>query len=299
MVQLPSIQSLRAFEAAFRWQSYSRAGDELGLTHGAVSHRIRDLEARTGHVLFRRVGNEMLPTDEARRLMLRVREALAILNEAFASPLRDRARRTIKLSVLPSFASRWLVPRLNLFRDAHPEIAIELDSRLDHAELGPSGVDAAIRYGPGGWPGLRAEPLARETLLAVCAPRYRERLHLASTPDILRCVLLRHSWQPWAPWLRAAGLPLKQHDDGPGYADAGLLIDAAIAGEGVALARGILVKPEIAAGRLVALGDVRIRDEHAYHLVRPLGTSRLDPAIDAFRDWMVPLLRADALSVER
>lgn len=280
---LPPLRTLEAFEAAFRLQSYSRAGDELGVTHGAISHRIRELEALCGRTLFRRSGNEMIPTDEARALVVPVRDALSILRHTFPAP----DKRAIRVSVLPSFASRWLVPRLGAFRKAHPQIGIELDARLDHAEIGPGGVDGAIRYGSGTWPDLRAERIASERLTAVCTPDYRSRHHLSQPADLGRCTLLRNAWQPWLPWLRAAGLDLPEPQTGPRYADAGLLIEAAAAGEGVALARTLLAAPDLDAGRLIRLWDVEIEDSFAYFLVRAPERAANDRSIDAFRDWLV------------
>lgn len=288
---LPPLRSLQAFEAAFRHQSYSRAADELGVTHGAISHRIRELEAFHGHRLFLRTGNEMVPTAAARQLVPQVREALEILHRAF--PRITGKRRTLRISVLPSFASRWLVPRLRAFRDAHPAIAVELDARLDHAKIGPDGVDAAIRYGDGDWPNLRAERIATETLFAVCAPEYRDRSGLSGPADLERCVLLRHSWQPWTPWLQAAGSQLADPRDGPVFADAGLLIEAAAAGEGIALARSLLVQPDLAAGRLVKLWDVEVTDQRAYFFVRRNGRSNNERALDTFRDWLFSALQQD------
>lgn len=295
VTRIPSLQTLRAFEAAARLESYSQAARELGLTHGAISHRIRELEAETGVKLFKRQGLHMVPTLQARALVEPVREALGILGKAFAKQPQQPVRHKIMVSVLPSFASRWLVPRLRAFRALRPDIDVQLDARLDVARVGEGGIDAAIRYGRGGWPGVRAERLAGELVFAVCAPDYQERMALTVPADLARCVLLRNIWQPWEPWLRAAGAALPEPTSGPTYSDAGLLLEAAAAGEGVALARGLLAQADLRSGRLIRLFDTEIPSPSAYFLVRPGSSRPADAAVDAFGAWVAEELRASCI----
>lgn len=281
-MQIPSLQTLRALEAAARLGSYTRAAAELGLTHGAISHRLRALEETLGHPLFTREGNGMRPTPEALRLLVPVREALGLL--ALAFPPARAAQAILRVSLLPSFASRWLTPRLGAFRAAHPDIDVRIDARLELAEIGPGGVDCAIRYGKGGWPGVRAERLAGEVLFPVCAPGYRAAHGLEAPADLARAVLLRHDRQLWGPWLRAAGVALAEPAGGPLFSDTGLLLDAAIAGEGVALARARLVEGDLAGGRLVRLSDIAADDSQSYWFVR--SQSADSAAVDAFARWI-------------
>ena len=288
MLHLPSLQSLRAFEAAARHQSYSRAAEELGLTHSAVSHRVRDLEQRLGTKLFGRAGGRMVPTERANELLGQTRAALAILAEAFRNPPRPPlARSKLVISVLPAFATRWLVPRLGSFRAAYPDIALSLVSEVALARIGRGGPDAAIRYGPGDWPTTAAEKVADERLFPVCSPDYQERNGLKTIEDLGRCVLLRHSWQAWAPWLHAAGASVRALD-GPIYPDSNLLLEAACTVEGVALGRGMLVADALADGRLVRPFELSIPDSYGYFLVtqQPPG-----PEVEAFRLWLVPLMQ--------
>jgi LysR family glycine cleavage system transcriptional activator len=284
MVHLPSIQTLRAFEAACRLRSYSRAAEELNLTHGAISHRIRELEERLGLKLFRRAGNTMVPTVEATRLMLQVGHGLSLLEEAFAEPRPKGARRLV-VTVLPAFANRWLAPRLPAFRAHAPDIQLEIRASHEIVDLAASGVDAALRYGPGGWAGVEAEKLAGEIVFPVCAPDYHDRMGLETPADLRRCTLLRHPWQPWSPWLKAAGVKLAEPASGPSYDDAGLLLQAAAGGEGVALARGLLVQPDLDAGRLVRPFAVEVPEPFSYWLAWPAGR-RDRPEVAAFRDWL-------------
>lgn len=289
MAHLPSLQTLRAFEAAVRHQSYSRAADELGLTHGAISHRIRELEARTGEVLFERSGNNMLPTNAARRMLPALRQAFDLLESLFPDQ-GPRERITLKIGVLPSFAAYWLIPRLKFFREEQPDIAITLDARLELVPVGRGagggGVDAAIRFGQGEWPGVSAERLVSELLYPVCAPDYQRRLDIRVPADLERCQLLRHSWVPWSLWLRAAGLDWGEPLQAPAWDDAGHVLDAAVAGDGVALARSVLVEDAIAAGRLVRLFDIEVPAPGAYYYLRSPQHSRLDRGIEAFGGWL-------------
>jgi len=283
-VTIPSLQSLRALEAAVRLESYSAAARELGLTHSAISHRIRELEARLGARLFERQGQRMIPSVRARALADPIARALALLGEAF--PAQRPARQALRVSVLPSFAHRWLVPRLAAFRAAHPEIDLQLDARLELALPGSGGIDAGLRYGLGAWPGLNATRLSGERLFPVCAPAYRDALALATPADLARAVLLRHARQPWAPWFGAAGLSLAEPRDTPLYEDAGLLLEAAAGGEGVALARGLLAARDLASGRLVAPFPQTIVDTSAYYLVRPATPRRANAAADRLANWI-------------
>lgn len=284
MKRLPSMQSLRAFEAAARHQSYSAAAAEIGVTHGAISHRIRDLEAQLGVTLFRRSGREMLPTRAAVTLHAQVREALAMLARAVPDDARAGQRRLV-VGVHPSLAIRWLVPRLGEFLREHPGLDVEVRSTADLGEFLGQGVDVAIRYGAGSWPNAARERLAGEVLFPVCTSEYRDRHRLRRPADLARCHLLRHAWQPWAPWLRAARIRLPEPYQGLLLSDSGMLLEAALAGEGVALARSLFAADDLARGRLVRLFDVEVADTYAYYLLWHAGMPLTDAAT-AFRDWL-------------
>lgn len=278
------MQSLRAFEAAARHQSYSAAAAEIGVTHGAISHRIRDLEKRLGVTLFRRSGREMLPTRAAVTFQAQVREALAMLSRAVPDDARVGQRRLV-VGVHPSLAIRWLVPRLGVFLQEQPHLDVEVRSTADLGEFLGQGVDVAIRYGAGSWPNAARERLAGEVLFPVCTPAYRDRHRLRRPADLSRCHLLRHAWQPWAPWLRAARVRLPEPDRGLLLSDSGMLLEAALAGEGVALARSLFAVDDLARGRLVRLFDASVADTYAYYLLWHAGMPLTDAAA-AFRDWL-------------
>lgn len=292
MYRPPSIQTLRAFEAAARLNSFSQAAEELGITHGAISHRIREIEERLGTAMFHRRGNAMEPTPAARRILPQVRQSLALIASAFPAPT-DNGRQAIRIGLLPSFAANWLVPRLQDFHAAHPGIAIMLDARLEVSAIGPRGVDAAIRYGHGRWPGLLVERLIGDTLFPACSPDYRDRLRIDGAHDLARCHLLRNSWHAWTPWFQAAGLDWPEPSNSTPFDDAGLMLDAVLAGHGVGLVRRIISHDALASGRLVRLSATEIPFDGAYHFATIAQPAPKDQAIGAFRHWLVQRLRAD------
>jgi LysR family glycine cleavage system transcriptional activator len=292
---LPPLQALRAFEAAARHLSYSRAAEELSLTHGAISHHIARLERELGVRLFLRDGQRMIPTDAGQILVRDVRRGLKILADAVAAartdPERDRRRRPLTVSVLPSFAARWLLPRLARFQANHPDIEIAIRPTTMLATLdGRDGNDLAIRYGPGRWPGLKAQRMMKSGLFPVCSPAFLDRHPMTAPRDLLGVPLLRSPRQHWRPWFAAAGLDAPEPGRGPIYDDAALVLQAAAEGQGVALARAALAADDIAAQRLVRPFDIEVEDDYGWFLVwrTPL---RCDPeAHEAFRSW----LRAEA-----
>jgi LysR family transcriptional regulator, glycine cleavage system transcriptional activator len=289
-MMLPSIQTLRAFDAAARHGSYSAAAGELGITHGAVSHRIRELEERLNVRLFRRTGRLMIPTREAMALLSQVQQALAMLNRAFPPPIAERDSAHLVVSVHPSLAHCWLVPNLGRFTAQFPDIDIEIRSTADLDDFLDPGIDVALRYGGGGWPNANDERLGGDVLFPVCAPQYRERFAISEPQDLTRCTLLRHAWQPWALWFRQARLRLPEPAHGLMLSDSAMALEAAASGQGVALARRLFAEHDLASGRLVRLFDIEVEDVYGYFLAWRIG-SRLAPPAEAFRDWVRGELR--------
>jgi len=278
------MQTLRAFEAAARLESYSAAAQELDVTHGAISHRIRELEMQLGITLFRRAGRSMIPTREAVTLFAQVRESLGLLQRVIPDVAHATPGRLV-VSVHPSFATRWLVPRIGSFLRSMPDLSVEVRSVADLGDFLSYGVDVAIRYGAGTWGNSTGERIAGELLFPVCTPAYRDTHRVRTPGDLRRCRLLRHAWQPWQPWLRAARLRLKEPSGHLMVSDTAMLLEAAAAGEGVALTRGLLAADDLESGRLVRLFDITIEDSFAYYLTWHVGTP-LAPAGAAFRDWL-------------
>jgi LysR family glycine cleavage system transcriptional activator len=292
--KLPPLNALRAFEAAARLMSVSKAADELAVTQGAVSHQIKALEDWAGTELLRRSGRGIALTDAGERYATALAPALDQIDLATRRLLASDPRKGwLTVSTMPSFAAKWLVPRLSAFRDRHPEIDVWLSTwwnfaeDLDLSAFTDSDVDLAILYGAGGWPGVAATRFLEEELFPVCAPSYLA-LHPLKTPRDLAGATLLHDEmrQDWRLWLQAAGVAGVDPERGPGFDDSALLIQAAMAGMGVALGRSALVKADLAAGLLVAPFDLRLQADLAYHLVSRPGTENL-PKIKAFRDWLM------------
>jgi LysR family glycine cleavage system transcriptional activator len=252
MSHLPSLQTLRAFEAAGRLKSYSKAADELGLTHGAVSHRIRELEGRLGVTLFQRTGNSMQLTEAGLKLDAQVRQGLSLLEQAFTPPrVAQKSGKQIVVTSVSSLASTWLFSRLGEYRAENPDIDFDLRVADGLSDYKNEGIDLGVRLGRGGWSGLHAVKLFDEALTPVCTPAYRDRLDLRTPEDLSRATLLRNPWTPWARWFRAANLDWPEPARGPMFDDAPLLLRAALEGQGVALGRQWLAVDEVRAGRLV------------------------------------------------
>lgn len=277
------MQTLRAFEAAARHHSYSAAARELGVTHGAISHRIRTLEGQLNITLFERHGREMTPTRAAITLAAQVSEGLQIL--AHAMPSRDEDRSNLVVGVHHSLAISWLIPRLPDFLAEHPEVRLEIYSTAELGDFINPNVDIAIRYGAGNWSDVSLERLAGDRLYPVCTESYRDEYRLRLPMDLSHCCLLRHSWHTWAPWFRAADLRLEEPAEGPLLSDSGMLVEAALAGLGVALVGSVFAEAALSSGRLVKPFDIPIPDSNAYYMLWNAGM-RLGPQARLFRDWL-------------
>lgn len=284
MRSLPPLNAVRAFEAAARRGSFTAAAAELGVSHAAISRHVRGLEARLGVPLLRREGRGLAPTEAGEAFAAVVADAFDRLSQGMVTIAAFAGRGRLRLSVEPAFAGRWLVARLGAFRDRHPGIDVELDPTQRLADFRTDQTDLAIRYGRGGWPGVVAERLVRVMDYPVCAPALAAAL--AAPADLKRQTLLHdESAQTWALWLAAAGVTDIDATRGPRFHDVALALDAAAAGQGVAMGDDVLCARDIAAGRLVRLFDIEV-PRNWYWLVMPEGR-RLSPAAGAFRSWLL------------
>ena len=284
--RLPPLSALRPFEAAARLESFSRAADELHLTHGAVSHQVRALEEHLGTQLFARHGRRVTITPVGRELAERVRAALDAIAQAAeaARPVRRDSR--LAVSVLPSFASRWLLPRLARFMDAHPELEVSVESTTALTDFARDPVDVAIRMGRGGWPGVVAEEFLRDEYFPVTSP-HLDGGRLPKAPrDLLELRLFKEDRDYWAEWFAAAGIAGGGATvGGPIFNDSSLSIQAAIRGEGVALARRSLVGDELSRGTLKRLFTLAVPSRESYWFVGTPETAS-SARVKAFRDWV-------------
>ncbi|MBN9115325.1 MAG: transcriptional regulator GcvA [Pandoraea sp.] len=290
--RLPNLSALRAFEAAARLESFSRAAEELFVTHGAISHQIRALEHELGTTLFARNGKRISITPAGRQYAASIRTALGDIAQATRKlQAGTRSERRLVLTTMPSFASRWLTPRIGRFIDRHPELEVELRCSAQLIDFEREDVDVALRMGKGNWPGLHIEKVLDDVFFPACSPSYNQG-HLPKTAEeFRRSTLLRSEGEPWAPWFAAAGFDLPEPTQGMMYEDSGMLSQAAIVGQGLALVRRSLAVGDIMAGRLVRLSDVDTPCDWDYYFVCPpavLETQR----VQAFRTWFLEELKA-------
>lgn len=292
--RLPNLTALRAFEAAARHQNFSRAAEEIHVTHGAISHQVRALEEELGVALFARHGKRIAITAEGERFALTLRKALTEIATAAESLKSGARQKRLKITSLPSFAARWLSPRLGRFIEQHPDTEVMLQASSQLTDLVRESVDVGIRFGRGNYPGLTAEKLADDFYYPVASPRFN-RGKLPRTPNKLaQNTLLRCETEPWTPWFRAAGLDLLEPTGGLVFQDSSMLVRAAVEGHGIALARHVLARGELASGELVRLFDVQVKCPYAYYLVCP-PESLQKPQVQAFRTWLLEELRKDGL----
>jgi LysR family glycine cleavage system transcriptional activator len=284
--RLPSLNALKAFEAAARHESFTAAAEELFVTHAAISRHIRELEETLGADLFIRTGRGVKLTDSGQRFG----SALTPLFDRMAEAVRETAAqgkvRTLAVSVEPSIASRWLVPRLGRFNALHPDIELAIDPSSRLVDFRSGEADLGLRYGGGQWDDVEAAKLSDSVSFPVCSPRLiAGRPHLS--PADLRDFNLLHEQrkQWWADWLALAGVSNVEDWRGTVFQNH-LAIEAAEAGQGFALADQILVTDAILEGRLARPFDIDMKDQWSYYIVRPKGSKESAPA-RAFREWLL------------
>ena len=287
-LRLPPMNTLRAFEAAARHLSFTQAAAELHVTQAAVSHQIKALEEALGVKLFRRLNRAIRLTEEGQDFVTEIRKALNHLAVAVEKLTSPEAGGPLTVSVLPSFASKWLVPRLGRFRQRHPEIDVRISPSNHLVDFRAGDVDVAIRYGRGDYPGLHSAWLMSEDIFPVCDPALLDGPHPLRKPGDLRHHTLVHddAYVDWAMWLKAVGIDDLDPRPGPYFTDSAMVVQAAVEGQGVALARGALAADDLAAGRLVKPFDIALPTDYAYYVVCP-APSADRPKIAAFRDWLL------------
>jgi len=288
--RLPSLNGLRAFEAAARHLSFTLAASELNVTQTAISHQIRRLEEELGIRLFVRQNRALALTPEARDYLPGVRAAFNDLRLATDRLLRKDDDKVLTVSTLASLAAKWLLPRLADFQEQHPGIDVRITTSTSLVDFQRDNVDAAIRYGRGQWPGLRADWLMADELFPVCSPsllRGDRALHVVE--DLKGHVLLHTTTNSddWRLWLTAAGLPTDiSRQPGLSFDMTFMTVQAAIDGMGVAMGRTSYVQDDIAKGRLVVPFRIALPADAGFYLVSPQGR-RETPKLAAFRDWML------------
>ncbi|MET3382331.1 transcriptional regulator GcvA [Variovorax paradoxus] len=295
--QLPPLNALRAFEATARHLSVKNAADELCVTPGAVSQLVKTLELHLGVQLFRRVNRGVFLTDAGQAYLPPVRNAFRQISDATQKVAVPAETGLLTVSATPFFASAWLVPRLKSFQDAHPDIDLQVLTSNALADFSRDGVDVAIRHGMGQYPGLASQRVLTVEMVPVAAPALVVEYGKPKKPaDLLQWPRVNDADRKgWRLWFEAQGIEDAGPARGPSFDDAGLLLQAVLAGQGAALLPAAMMAPEIAQGRLVQLSKVTWLEDFAYYLVCPEG-SRDRPKVAAFRDWLLGAVRQKGAS---
>lgn len=285
------LRGLQAFDVASAHSNLSRAAEEMGVTHGAVSRQIKQLEDYLGVRLLRRLPGGVEKTEVGERLHQATNRAFTILDEGIRDVRHVGDNRSLTISLSASLATKWLVPALPAFRKLHPEISVFLDTDDRIVDLQASRIDLALRYGKPGWINLKHELLAREELVVVAAPKLVAHLTLPLSPhDVSSLPHLSDEFDPaWDKWAKNNGLdPAQMGEPVIRFADSAVMIAAAIDGQGVALARRLLVRDDLRAGRLMRVdGSVTATDRALYFVCRPGNENRAP--IRSFRNWLFSL----------
>ncbi|WP_448106519.1 transcriptional regulator GcvA [Pseudomonas azerbaijanoccidentalis] len=292
------LNALRAFEASARHQSFSGAAAELNVTPAAVGQQVRVLEAWLGIELFVRATSgttRLMPTEAARAALPDIRAGFDRLNMGLTR-LKDATQSgVLTVTVSPAFAAKWLLPRIERFQHACPDTDVRLDTNQRPLDFLVDGVDVGVRYGAGNWPGLTAVRLMDEEIYPVCSPVLAARLPTLSSPGDLSGYTLLHDltleqntgFPTWRTWLDTAGFPQIPAEHGLRINNSAAVLQAAIDSQGVALGRSVMVRDDLATGRLVRpFGSLTCPIDLAYYVVyRPECAAK--PRISAFRDWLL------------
>ena len=292
--RLPPLNALRAFEAVARRLSMTKAAEELNVTPAAVSRQVKTLEDYLGVDLFRRANKALFLTDAGQACVPALTRGFDLL----AAAIRDLgvfdARRPLTVSVTPSFGAQWLVPRLDRFRGLHPTFDVRIDASTRLVDFRHDDVDLAVRYGPGGRPGLHAVRLMSEEIFPMCSPKLVEAAGPLDSPERLRGHTLLHvdnaqldeAWPDWETWLITAGVAGVDARRGPRFTQPSMALQAARDGLGIALCGSVLAADDLRAGRLVQPFDLSFPVNFAYHVICPESTADR-PRVVAFREWLL------------
>lgn len=298
--RLPPLNALKAFEAAARHESFTRAAEELCVTQGAVSHQVKALEAELGIKLFLRERQRLVITEAGREYLVVLRDAFDRIGVGTERLVQRQSAGVITVSTSPDFAAKWLVNRLGRFAETHPGLDLRVSATLHHVDFAREDVDLAVRHGDGNWAGLDVVRLCTEQLFAVCSPKLLAgRKRITKPSDVLKFPLLHlDDSNAWAKWFEAVGLQGADHLHGPVLNRASMVIDAAIDGQGIALARTTLAATDLINGRLVRPFAEALRLSKAYWIICPKATAAL-PKITTFRDWLLAEAASDTRQLQK
>lgn len=291
----PPLNSLRAFEAAARHLSFKKAAEELNVTPAAVGHQVKGLEEFLGIQLFRRLNRALLLTQAGQACLPELRAGFGSLASAVETVRTWEAQSVLTATIAPSFAAKWLIPRLHRFRNKWPEISVRIDTDLEELDLLQAGIDVGIRFGSGHYPGLRVDRLMGEELVPVCSQRLIESSGPLQTPEDLASQSLLHiegetadtDWADWSMWFKVIGCSGIEATVGPRFSQSIMAVQAAMEGQGIVLAPYSIIADDLAAGRLIRLFEdvAAYPTGFAYYVVSPLEIAD-NLKVSAFREWV-------------
>ena len=297
--RIPPLNALRAFEASARQLSFTKAAEELFVTQAAISHQIKSLEEHLGLKLFLRKNRSLLLTEEGQSYYLDIKDVFNALHDATERLLARGAKGSITVSLQPSFAIQWLVPRLQAFNILHPDIDVRIKAVDQPDNSLTEDVDVAIYHGRGRWADIHADKLHTEYLIPVCSPLLlKGKKHLLTVNDLVNHTLLHDtSRRDWKRWFKQVGVKGVNVNHGPIFSHSTMVLQAAIHGQGVALANSVLAKPDIDSGRLICpFNDVLVSKNSFYIVCRE---NQLEIGkISAFRTWMLDTVENEQDDIE-
>lgn len=305
---IPGLQSLKAFDAAARHLSFTKAAQDLHVTPAAISHQIKEMEEQMGAALFTRTSRTMRLTRAGTILRAAVAQSLDGLTQALSRIRQLENSSQLRVSASPSIAAKWLVPRLDRFLARMPGADVRLDVANGDVDFERDGVDVAVRFGENSFPGRRVDRLFADVIFPICSPALLARGRPIREPrDLLQYTLIHLDWEAqgavwpnWRMWMQAAGVTGFDDRRGLHFSHSSLAIQAALDGQGVALGDSTLAADDIAAGRLVKPFELSLKSppQFAYYLVCPMETAD-QPMVSAFRDWILSEAEATPLTGSR
>jgi LysR family glycine cleavage system transcriptional activator len=298
------LNGLRAFEAAARHLSFKKAAEELHVTPAAVGHQVKRLEDNLGVALFRRLNRALQLTPAAEASLADIEEGFDKLSAAVDRLRTRETKQVLTATVAPSFAAKWLIPRLDRFRADHPGVSVRMDTSLTELDLEREGIDVGIRFGDGHYPGLRIDRFMDECLIPVCSPALSNGDTPIHSPGDLKRHSLLHiegdtsdrSFSGWSDWLKAANCTEVASTPGPRFTQSIMAVQAAIEGQGVALAPNSIVADDLQAGRLVRLFQdlAGTRTNYGWYIVSPVSLADRE-IVKAFRKWIISEARGNVV----
>jgi LysR family glycine cleavage system transcriptional activator len=288
--RLPPLNSLKCFEVAGRLLSFTRAAQELNVTQAAVSHQIKVIEEDLGVDLFIRYPRRLALTEQGKALLPEVMEAFDKISSAVSALSKEQHGNMVNVRLAPSFAAKWLSPRLKLFWSQYPEIDLCLFHAHPSVNFEQEQIDIAVTYGKGEWPGVVADRLLSLDFFPVCPPAFMDNDKPLSDVDNLRYYTLLHdaNYESWNDWLKLAGVKDINANKGTIIDDTNVLIQAVVDAQGVALGSMTFVEDLLESGRLVRPFDITLNSDFAYYVVYPAAHLK-NPAVKAFKDWLLSL----------